>query len=217
MMTLAGAVGIDVPEVRLVATKTIKHLPSGLPEAFGQTLAIRRFDRPGAPTERVHIEDFAQVFGVYPAEKYGKASYGNLARVLWLETGEEGIGEYVRRLVFNVLIGNGDAHLKNWSLIYPDGRTPKLAPAYDLVATVPYIANDRLALSLGGTKRFTEITLARFTRLAEQTGLPVRLVQKIVRETTQRVHDVWPSHDPLRALPASIRRNVANHMERIPL
>src|SRR6266705_3773509 len=65
MMTLAAAVGIDVPEVRLVATKEIGRLPRDLPEAFGQSLAIRRFDRP-RPAERVHIEDFAQVFGVYP-------------------------------------------------------------------------------------------------------------------------------------------------------
>src|SRR5579863_6997029 len=44
MMTLAAAVGIDVPEVRLVATKDIGHLPQDLPEAFGQSLAVRRFD-----------------------------------------------------------------------------------------------------------------------------------------------------------------------------
>jgi serine/threonine-protein kinase HipA len=130
MMTLAKAVGIDVPDVRLVATKDIAGLPQDLPEAFGQSLAVRRFDRPNGG-ERVHIEDFAQVFGVYPENKYRKASYGNIARVLWIEAGEEAVAEYTRRLVFNVLIGNADAHLKNWSLIYPDRRTPQLAPAYD--------------------------------------------------------------------------------------
>ena len=48
------------------------------------------------------------------------------------------IGEFVRRLVVNILIGNGDAHLKNWSIIYRDKINPQLAPAYDLVSTIHY-------------------------------------------------------------------------------
>lgn len=216
MMTLARAVGIDVPDVRLVATKDIERLPQDLPEAFGRSLAVRRFDRPSAG-ERVQIEDFAQVFGVYPENKYRNASYGSIARVLWLETGEAGVTEYTRRLVFNVLIGNADAHLKNWSLIYPDRRTPMLAPAYDLVATIPYIAGDRLALSLGGTKAFAEVNLERFRRLAEKAGLPVRLVMQTARETVAHVRDLWPTHEPLRALPERIREAVTAHMSTVPL
>jgi HipA-like protein len=68
MMTLAQAVGLDVPEVRLVPTKDIAGLPPDLPDAFGQSLAVRRFDRPH-PGERVHIEDFAQVFGRLTSEQ----------------------------------------------------------------------------------------------------------------------------------------------------
>jgi serine/threonine-protein kinase HipA len=56
-----------------------------------------------------------------------------------------------------VLIGNGDMHLKNWSLLYPDGRTPVLSPACDLVATFPYIPNDSLALTFGGSRSLSEI------------------------------------------------------------
>jgi serine/threonine-protein kinase HipA len=216
MMTLAKAVGIDVPEVRLVATKDIGRLPQDLPEAFGQSLAVRRFDRPRVD-ERVHIEDFAQVFGVYPENKYRRASYGSIARVLWLEAGEQAITEYTRRLVFNVLIGNADAHLKNWSLIYPDRRTPQLAPAYDLVGTVPYIPADRLALSLGDTKEFADVDLDRFRRFAERAGLPVRLVVQTARQTAERVRDLWPAHEPLRALPDWIREAVAAHLTSVPL
>jgi serine/threonine-protein kinase HipA len=216
MMTLAGAVGIDVPEVRLIATSSIGRLPPDLPEAFGNSLAVRRFDRPGAG-ERVHIEDFAQVFGVYPEHKYRKASYGSIGRVLWLEAGEAAVTEYTRRLVFNVLIGNADAHLKNWSLIYPDRCRPTLAPAYDLVGTIPYIPGDRLALSLGDTKAFTDVNLDRFRRFAERAGLPVRLVLQIVRETAAAVRDLWPTHEPLRALPDRIRDAIAAHMARVPL
>jgi serine/threonine-protein kinase HipA len=216
MMTLARAVGIDVPDVRLVSTNDIGHLPQDLPEAFGQSLAVRRFDRPPA-AERVHIEDFAQVFGVYPEKKYRNVSYGSIARVLWLETGEEGVTDYTRRLVFNVLIGNADAHLKNWSLIYPDRRTPKLAPAYDLVATIPYIPGDRLALSLGDTKEFAQVDSERFRRFAERAGLPVRLVMQTARQTADKLRDVWPTHEPLRALPERVHRAIAAHMHTVPL
>lgn len=216
MMTLAKAVGIDVPEVRLVATNDIGRLPQDLPEAFGQSLAVRRFDRPRAG-ERVHIEDFAQVFGVYPENKYRKASYGSIARVLWLEAGEDAVTEYTRRLVFNVLIGNADAHLKNWSLIYADRRTARLAPAYDLVGTVPYIPADRLALSLGDTKEFADIDVERFRRFAEKAGLPVRLVLQTARETAAKVRDLWPTHEPLRTMPEHIRKAMTAHLETVPL
>jgi serine/threonine-protein kinase HipA len=216
MMTLAKAVGLDVPEVRLVATTDIGGLPPDLPEAFGQSLAVRRFDR-SHPARRIHTEDFAQVFGVYPEDKYKKASYGSIARVLWLEAGEEAITEYTRRLVFNVLIGNADAHLKNWSLIYPDRRTPKLAPAYDLVATVPYLPGDRLALSLADTKEFADIDLERFRRLAEKAGLPTRIVLKAARETADQVRDLWQTHEPLRTLPDRIRKAMATHLQAVPL
>jgi serine/threonine-protein kinase HipA len=216
MMTLAREVGIDVPDVRLVPTKDIGRLPQGLPEAFGQSLAVRRFDRPRAG-ERVHIEDFAQVFGIYPERKYHHASYGSIARVLWLEAEEEAITEYTRRLVFNALIGNADAHLKNWSLIYPDGRLPKLAPAYDLVGTTAYIPGDRLALSLGETKVFADIDLERVRRFAERAGLPVRLVLQTARETAAKVRDLWPTHEPLRALPKRILEAIGAHINTVPL
>ena len=184
----------------------------------------RRLDREvavaeirGRTGERVHIEDFAQVFGVYPEAKYERASYANIARVLWLESGERAIVELTRRLVFNALIGNADAHLKNWSVSYPDGRSVMLAPAYDLVATVPYIGDDRLALSLGDTKVFADIDLDRFTRFARRADLPDRIVLRTVRETAERVRDLWPNHEPARALPDRIRRAIDGHLQRVPL
>jgi serine/threonine-protein kinase HipA len=52
-------------------------------------------------------------------DKYKKRSYANIASVLWAETGDKGKFEFVRRLVFSVVIGNADMHLKNWSLRAP--------------------------------------------------------------------------------------------------
>ncbi len=81
----------------------------------------------------------------------------------------------------NLLIGNGDAHLKNWSVIYRDGITPQLAPAYDLVSTIHYVSNDRLALNLGGEKRFEAINETHFDRLARRMEAPPKFVLDVVR------------------------------------
>lgn len=216
MMTLARAVGIDVPDVRLVETGEIEGLPENLPEAYGRSLAVKRFDRP-RPGERVHIEDFAQVFNVYPEQKYKNASFASIAHVLWREADEQAIVEYMRRLVFIALIGNGDAHLKNWSLIYRDGRSTALSPAYDLVSTAPYMTGDSLALSFGGTKEFARVDIDRVTRFAEKAGLPVRMVVKVARDTAAAIRDVAPTHEPLRALPRRIRTAIISHLTSVPL
>lgn len=216
LMRLAAAVGIDVPETQLVPTAEIGGLPKNLPEAFGQALAVRRFDRP-AIGHRIHLEDFAQVFSLYPEEKYKKASYGNIARVLWLETGEPGVTEFVKRLAFNALIGNADAHLKNWSLLYPDGRTPKLAPAYDLVGTVGYTPDEKLALSIAGTKLFANLDADRFRRFAEKAGLPVKSTVRTATEMAQQIRETWPKHEPLQLLPSKVRAAIETHMSGVPL
>lgn len=104
------------------------------------------------------MEDFAQVFGVYPRDRYKKGNFRNIAEVIQAEAGAEAIAEFIRRLVFSALIGNADMHLKNWSLLYPDRRHATLAPAYDFVATIPYLPNDRLALTFGGSKEMSSIT-----------------------------------------------------------
>ena len=215
MMTLAGLVGIDVPEIQLLPVSQISGLPSGI-ELMGDTaFAIKRFDR-GPNGERVHIEDFAQVFGVYPERKYERASYRNLARVIWVETGEVGIVEFVRRLVFNALIGNADMHLKNWSLIYPDTRAAQLAPAYDYVSTVAYIPDDGMALKLVDSKKFQNMTLEQFDRLAEKAGLPRKTTLDTVLETVDTFRSVWADFNHS-ALGDGTRRAIDEHLAKLPL
>ncbi|WP_244511265.1 HipA domain-containing protein [Vreelandella arcis] len=87
----------------------------------GSCFVIERFDRL-SDGSAVHIEDFTQVFDVYAEQKYKTATLRNIAQVLAAETSDADIAEFIRRLVFCVLTGNGDMHMKNWSLIYPDRR-----------------------------------------------------------------------------------------------
>ncbi|GEM_PF-5179559 len=93
MMRLARAMGMDIPDVELAPLDQIEGLPEGIGRIEEEALAVRRFDR-REDGGRIHIEDFAQVFGVYPGEKYDKGSYRSLAKVLWLETGEPGVREF---------------------------------------------------------------------------------------------------------------------------
>ena len=131
MMTLARLMGMDVPDIRLMDRDAIGNLPDGLGALEGQALAVERFDR-RHDSGAVHMEDFAQIFGVYPEKKYEKASLRNIAQVIGAEGEDADMVEFVRRLTFNTLIGNADMHVKNWSLIYPDRRHARSPPPVNL-------------------------------------------------------------------------------------
>ncbi len=204
MLELARRAGISSPENRLVDIASIKGLPEQAHTVEGKALAVKRFDRlpNGVP---VHMEDFAQVFGQFPNDKYKHRSYANIAAVLWAETGEEATWEFVRRLVFSVLIGNADMHLKNWSLLYPDRRTPVLSPAYDFVATLPYIPGDTLGLSFGGSRSLAEITPDQMRRFADTASIPASPLWRIAVETAERTVAAWKTLEQADTLPKDLK------------
>ena len=216
MLELARATGIQVPPIRLVPVSEIEGLQPDAARLKGNALAVERFDR-AAGGRRIHMEDFAQVFGLFPDDKYGERSYANIAAVLWAETGEEGTYEFVRRLVFSVLIGNADMHLKNWSLLYPDGRRPVLSPAYDFVSTLPYIPGDTLALSFGKTKSLEGVTVDQVRRFADTARLPMKPVMDVVRDIIEKTQHGWKElpqkdllpHDILKAIDGQISNAVS--------
>ena len=216
MLDLASAVGITVPAHRLVPLDEIDGLPRDLGPISGQALAVERFDR-GANGARVHIEDFAQVFGRYPEQKYGAASSENIARVLWAEAGLDDCLELVRRLAFVVLTGNGDMHLKNWSLRYEHPGAPRLSPAYDLVGTVAFLPEAHLGLKLGGQSAMRAVTMDAFSSLAAKVGLPTAGVEQIVEETVRRFRDAWRHHPSLATLPKEQRTTLGRHARSVPL
>ena len=213
MLELARAVGIEVPRTRLVRPEEIDGLPGDVERVEGLALAVERFDR-AEDGGRIHMEDFAQVFGQFPSEKYESRSYANIASVLWAETGDAGAYEFVRRLAFSVAIGNGDMHLKNWSVLYPDGRVPILSPAYDFVSTVPYIPGDELALRFGQSKSLEGITLDQIRLFADKGGLPVKPVWEIVRETMERTREAWKTLAEKDVLPAKMLGAIERQIER---
>lgn len=215
MMTLAKDIGMDVPELQLIDVEAIKGLPDGIGELEGRAFAVKRFDRTAdAP---VHMEDFAQVFGVFPDEKYDKANYRSIARVLGIETGEADLAEFVRRLVFSTLIGNADMHLKNWSLIYPDGRTPVLSPAYDLLSTIAYIPDDKMALNYSRTKKMAEFSKDELAHLAAKAKMSETLALETAAETVQRFKKLWKERKTELPLQRQVIEVIDAHTETIPI
>ncbi|MDS1141087.1 HipA domain-containing protein [Pusillimonas sp. SM2304] len=139
---LCGALGLDCADASIIS-RADADLPEQLP--FEQILAVARFDR-GPGGQRIHMEEFAQALQYEPRHKYGKSmvvDYAAMLRVLDQLSARpaQDLQAFVERLVAFILMGNTDAHLKNWALIYPDGITPQLAPIYDPVCVTALFAS----------------------------------------------------------------------------
>lgn len=191
-MTLASLVGVEVPEIKLVDLDKLDNLPQiNLPNE-SQAFAIRRFDRNA--NKRIHMEDFAQVLVKYPHEKYNSANYEQVGRVLYEYSGDglADVQQFARRLAVNILLANGDAHLKNWSLLYQDKITPRLSPAYDIVTTNVYIDDEtQFALKLGKTKAWYEVSYQHFEAMAKKSGIPWRVLKPHLDDVMDKARSLW--------------------------
>lgn len=194
MMELARRAGLEVPETRWVHRDQLEGVPDAVwPEAEFHAYAVRRFDREEGGG-RVHMEDFAQVRGWYPRAKYD-GTYEPLANLVYRRHDASSLRRMVRQLAFCVLTRNGDAHLKNWSLLYRDPRRPQLSPAYDLVCTQPYRddgSTEDLALKLGGSKDFDRVRLSTFGDLQRRLGVGGTPFVDEVADVADRVERAWP-------------------------
>lgn len=200
-MRLAQTAGIDIPDIKLVEMNTLDKLPDiSLPdEEFA--FAIRRFDRAGK--KRVHAEDFAQVLAKYPQQKYDGPNYEQIGKIIYQYTGNSfrNAQQFARRLLVNILLANGDAHLKNWSLIYPDTVTPELSPAYDIVVTRVYMGDEKeYALNLGRNKDWYKVTFSHFRTWADKAGIPWKIIKPHLDDTLDKARALWP--ESLEDLPA---------------
>jgi serine/threonine-protein kinase HipA len=215
-MSLAATIGVNTPEIDLVKVDRLDNLPSiNLPDEQ-YAFAIKRFDRDDG--ERVHMEDFAQIFVKYPHEKYRSVNYEQVGKVVY-EYSSDGLADiqqFARRLLANILLANGDAHLKNWSLLYPNKVAPVLSPAYDIVTTSVYIeGEEKFALNLGRSKNWYGASLDHFERWAEKTGAPWRAVKPHLNDVMARARDEWPAQ--LESLPMveDHKRKLAAHWKRL--
>ncbi|MEQ1506616.1 MAG: HipA domain-containing protein [Myxococcota bacterium] len=205
------AAGFDVPEVHVVPR-------DGFPDlgALGPTVRwgflIRRYDR--TASGRVHQEDFLQVLGRPASAKYDATHALGLGQLVRQILGPSGVREYLRRTVVVVATGNGDAHLKNWSLLYPNGIQPTFTPLYDQVATIAYPDLGRsLALRLGNARDFGEVSSEVFRFAATKLGFDD--VDQVVDEVLTALAS---SFDPeAHGVPPAVLGALRDHWRRVPL
>lgn len=187
-MRLAGAVGLNVPEVTLIENR-------------GQWIyLVSRYDREqttGGELHRLHQEDFCQALGILPEAKYEKEGGPGLAACFQLikEQSIQPAADQLQLLswvVFNYLIGNADAHGKNVSLLLTQ-QGPKLAPFYDLMSTNIYPElTDRPAMKIGGEDRPQWIIARSWERLAAECGIGFKLVKQTLEKLSRALEEQAP-------------------------
>ena len=177
---------------------------------------IKRFDRTPR-NSRVHMEDFNQLYRQFPEEKYRSYSYGNMATDLARVVGLSAVQEFVRRIVFSAAVGNADMHLKNWSLLYPDGNTPELAPAYDFVSTIAYIEDFTMALSIAREKDIRNFDLELLKRFLAKIPAPEKPLIDVALETAGRIGRGWPAFQAGTTMSVEAQFRVTERLRAFPL
>lgn len=219
MMTWARRSGLDVPDVALVKVEEIEGLPEGIQASKGNAFVVKRFDRDGG--KRIHIEDFAQILNRFPTTrgKYGGANYETVGSLILNLSGRHDLEEFVRRLVAITAMGNGDAHLKNFSVIYRDRIHPQLSPVYDLVSTIDYVEHEEtLALNLARSKSFNDVTLKSFRRMSRKLELESENeLDEVVLSTVETLRNTWHEIRTDLPLATDVRDRVDERLATLPL
>jgi len=182
-MTLAQAVGLNVPET------------SFLQVGEKPCLRVQRYDRTmltDGTIQRIHQEDFCQALGFPPEHKYQQEG-GPLLRDCiallreWSSVPALDIRAFLDGVIFNMLIGNADAHGKNYSLLYHSGER-RLAPFYDLVCTLAWPELSKTpAMKIGRSETMDSITALHWKKMAEESKIGWPMVRDRVRQLSQRV------------------------------
>ncbi|HVQ59973.1 MAG TPA: type II toxin-antitoxin system HipA family toxin [Solirubrobacterales bacterium] len=176
-MEVARSVGADVADTQVFTVGSFR------------CLLVDRFDRARDESEvvRLHQEDMCQALGILPSAKYeangGPSAVQVIALLRRLGTRRTAldVNAFVRALVIDFLLGNSDAHGKNFSLLYANSGV-RLAPLYDIVSTAVYPeVTGRLAMSIGGEDDPSRVDLASWERLGREGGLGGVLTQFVRR------------------------------------
>ena len=183
-MSLAGEVGLDVATVQ------------PLRAAGREALLVERYDRfsEGSAVRRLHQEDLCQASGRPPEAKYeseGGPGVTDCGALIRAHAGGPAVAilRFLDALLFNVLIGNADAHSKNYSLLLEGPGGPKLAPLYDLISTRAYGRRygRKMGMKYGGEYRPDRIRGRHLDRLGDALGIAHRRVRIHTEDIAARV------------------------------
>jgi serine/threonine-protein kinase HipA len=181
VMRLAAAIGLDVAPVepRVVKDRTF--------------LLVQRYDRAiggDGNVRRIHQEDFCQALRVPPETKYaseGGPTFKDCFELLRRVAARPAVDvlKLLDAVIFNVIAGNADAHGKNFSILYSD-EGPRLAPLYDLLATVAYPdLSQKFAMRIGKRATLAELDAKGWTAFAADAGLGLPLIRRRVEEISE--------------------------------
>ncbi len=201
-MTLARSIGMQVPGV---AYRRIGKIPC---------LVVERYDRrllPDGHLQRIHQEDFCQALGHHPARKYQQEGGATIQDCLalirsWSTAAVKDLPRFLDALIFNWIIGNADAHSKNYSFLYEDGKRV-FAPLYDLVSTIHWPGlSSQPAMKLGNARSIRAFEGADWKKLARQNSLAWSLLKSRI---TQRCGEVTARVDGVRDSAAVFHEKLA--------
>jgi len=189
-MALARAVGLSAAETEW---RMIGDTPC---------LIIRRYDRTESPDgtiTRSHQEDFCQAMGILAEHKYqqeGGPSLPDCIALLrsWSTVPVLDVRAFLDAVIFGALIGNADAHGKNFSFLYAqDSR--RLAPLYDQVCTMAWPElSQSLSMKIGSAATLSEISPEHFLQLASRSGLSAPLTRERLADMSERIYEAASSN-----------------------
>lgn len=184
-MSLARRLGLNVPDTQYIQ---IGDTPCILVERYD------RFSDEQGTRQRLHQEDFCQALG-YPPEKKYQAEGGPLLRDCisllreWSTTPVLDIRDFIDALIFNVVIGNADAHGKNFSMLYA-GHERRLTPFYDLVCTLAWDELSKtMSMKIGTCKDINDLATSHWKKMADETSLGWPMIQERMRGLATAVRD----------------------------
>ena len=191
-MALANACGLDAAAISIGKVADIDYL------------LAERYDRVRDEEDniqRLHQEDFCQALGIPSEIKYQSAGGPSLADCFGLireacSAPALDLIALLEAVIFNLLIGNHDAHAKNFSLLYRPDQSIRLAPLYDLVCTVYYEElTDKMAMKIGGQAKSALIHPGNFDRFAADAGLGAALTRARIPALADRLLEQIPGID----------------------
>ena len=188
-MKAAKEIGLDVANVEI---RKIDDLEFLLVERFDRE--IEKFKDNNAEQDclklgRILQEDFAQSLGVQARDKY-KVTFKDCLQVL-NKTISPAIAKnkFVKYVIFNYLIGNTDAHAKNFSVfLYENGTT--LTPAYDLLCSSVYDCDQRIAMKIGKAKYYSDVTDEDWELFAKDLEISPKLVKSELERQKRLLPDI---------------------------
>lgn len=205
-MRLAAAIGLVVAPVE-------PRSANGRP-----FLLVERYDRyqdSDGVVRRIHQEDFCQALSVPPETKYASEGGPTFKDCFELsrrvsERPSTDIAKLLDAAIFNLIVGNADAHGKNFSILY-DNSGPRMAPLYDLLSTVTYQdLSPKMAMRIGKRATLSEMDAAGWQAFSKETGVGLLLIRRRVKELADATGDAMPGlleeMSPLATDPATLNQ-----------